>query len=242
MASHFGAIGMPFTDEESYMDGIRRIADAAEEQVELGDSLILTWKDSSGAALDIVLSQQEDGVSLECVAPRFDGGNTAALAVTGVVDDECAGCVTVGVEVHEGGEMAYPMIVAPARIAAERDKLTATIGTGAATARLGLLAEDVTVFADQEAMSADETLGKFSSESFIPTGMFGDSAPRVLCNGTVVAAERRLNTLFDTPFWVLRVHSYGGDYDLVCSTDDLPDGVRVGQIVSATAWVTADFG
>lgn len=243
MASHFSAIGMPFADEDTYLEGVQRIAEAAGEPEELSESqLLYSWRDDSGAAADVLVEVADGQMDLRCITPRFDAASQQRIAVSAIhPDDECPGCGIAGVELKdENGEMAYPMFLAPARMPAIAAELAVAQGKPR-TAHIGLLAEELGVFADEAAFRAgDGEEPGFAAESFIPMGMFGgDPEPRVLCNGTVVAHQIRRNTLFGTDFGVLTVRSLAAEYDVAYDLNDHPDPVTEGMIVSVTGWASA---
>lgn len=242
MASHFSALGIPFGDEDEYLQGVQRIADAAGAPEELPEGrLLYGWRDDSGAAADVLVSVAEGQLSLECVTPLLTATARQQVTVAGLHPDECPGCTVVKVELNDtDGQMAYPMIVSPARMPAIATELADNLGRPR-TARIGLLAEELDVYADAAAFNAAGEEPRFAPESFVPMGMFGDAQPRVLCNGVVAAQQTRRNSLFGNEFGVLRVRSLAADYDIAYDLSEHPGPVAAGMIVSVTGWATASL-
>lgn len=79
MASHFSAIGMPFTDKDTYLQGVQRIAEAAGEPEDLSEGrLLYSWRDDSGAAADVLVEVTDGQLGLRCATPRHDSESRSA--------------------------------------------------------------------------------------------------------------------------------------------------------------------
>ena len=249
--NHFTAMGLPVHEQEDLPRVIGTALRAASTEPLGSRRTAATWRDGSGSGLDVLLrtARWRGEPTVECATPQFAGTLRQTARVTSVLADECVGCTLIAVEVLQGSELVYPLVLAPARVAALRRRLDELAKTGdPVEASIVFVAEDIDVYPDEAAFGAaqDERAvaggdgrepARLGAESLIPTGLFGAApAPAALVNGTVTAARRVGNDAFGTAFWHLTVRTFGGEYDVLADPDDVAE-VPVGGVVAVQAWV-----
>lgn len=232
MGDHFSAMGLPAGTPEDFAATMDRAAAEAGDWTRAGrGTRRASWYDPSGAGLDFMVRRRFGLRREPCVTPQFAGGSAQTVVPTAVVPDpECTGCDLLHVEVHQNGEMAYPLLVAAARP-------HPTAFGEPTTAHLTLVAESV------ETDPADDPELPLADRAMLPIGQFTDPpTASVLATGYVTSAEIRRSRLFDVPFHHITMSGFCGNFDVVAAFGDLPDGARPGQRLRVEAWVCGRVG
>ncbi len=181
MSNHFTAMGLPVREREDLSRVIGSALRGAVVEPAGFRQTLAVWREH-GAGVDVLLRKARfrGEPTVECATPQFDGQSRQSVRVTGVMEDgDCAGCSVVTVEVLDGGEMLYPLAVAPARVAALRKWFGTLARSGEPVeASIVFVAEDIEVYADEAAFDATQGEPGFAAESLIPVGLFtGRAAP-----------------------------------------------------------------
>ncbi|GIG66688.1 hypothetical protein [Phytomonospora endophytica] len=227
MGDHFTAMGLPAGNGETFAATLARVFAEARDWTRSGrGTRTANWRDPSGAGVDLMVRSRFGRRREPCATPQFTGGGTQTVVPTAVVPDaECPGCDLLAIEVHEEGEMIYPLLVAASRPYAHR------LGEPS-TAHLTFVAESVETDPDP-----DDAF-PLADRALIPIGQFSDPpTASVLATGTVTSAEVRRTRLFGVPFHHITMAGLGGDFDVVAAHGDLPHGVRAGQRLRVEGWV-----
>lgn len=85
---------------------------------------------------------------------------------------------------------------------------------------------------------------KFAAESFIPSGLFGNSnepASTAIFTGRVVEAAVIPNEYAGSSFSWCKVKTLGGEIDVVTDLELLDKDIAVGSIISGSFWLSAKF-
>lgn len=247
MGSHLGAIGLPTAKDRfneavmAFMSRAEHLGASAEGRVE-----VYAYQDASGSRTTVTLEERR----VACLTPSFAPATRLGVRVGALADDACPYERPLMVEVlDDDGEELHPLAVAIEDLGA-RD---AAPPEGKGRLEAVALGEQVTLFADEAAYRASGT--PMAVTSLIPSGLFApgvvqpDSgepfqvAPRMLLSGTVEAAELRRHALFDLPFVVCRVASYGAEWSACLDPADLggaadPRVPEVGSIISGQFYVS----
>jgi hypothetical protein len=250
MSNHFTAVGLPVVERDDLSRVIGAALRTAVAEPVGGRRTLAVWREESGAQLDVLLQRPRwrGQPTVECATPQYVGTALQTVRVTGVVDDACAGCALATVDVLEGGELLYPLAVAPARVAALRGQLEKWAASGEPVpASLVLVAENIAVYPDKAAftaaMAGDDDVPGFAPESLVPVGLFGTDppAPAALMHGTVTTVRRAVSSAFGAAFWHLTVRTFGEEFDVVVAADEVAE-VEVGNVVAVQAWVCGRIG
>jgi len=252
MSNHFTAMGLPVREPEDLSRVIGTALRGAAVEPAGGRLTLAVWREEPGAGVDVLLrkARWRGEPTVECATPQFDGAGRQTVRVTSVVDDgECPGCALAMIEVLDGGQMLYPLAVAPARVVAVRPRLEELARSAEPiAASIVFVAEEIEVYADEAAFSAAQDTGGdfpgFATESLVPAGLFSGGerpASAALVHGVVTAARKVAGTTFDAPFWHLTVRTLGGEFDVVAGTEGVGE-VAMGNVVAVQAWVCGRIG
>lgn len=246
MGSHLGAIGLPSTENgfnesvTAIMSRAERLGATAEGRVE-----VYAYQDPSGSRATVTLEERR----VACLTPTFAPATALAVRIGSLADDACPYERPLMVELlDEGGEELLPLAVAIEDLGA-LDR----VPEGEGRLEVVALGEQITLYADEAAYRSSGT--PMAVASLIPSGLFAPGvvqpdrgepsqvAPRILMSGTVEAAELRRHSLFDLPFVVCRVASYGAEWTACLDPADLggaadPHVPEVGSIISGQFYVS----
>jgi hypothetical protein len=140
--------------------------------------------------------------------------------------------------VLEEGEMLYPIA---AELENVHEPIDGEIASGSDLLALTALAEEASVWDAEEAYDQVEESPKYASQSFVPSGLFGerpeDIEPRAFLTGTVKEAATLHNEVTGGPFVHAMVATYGATVDCVFSPGDLPNGLLPGNVVQGEFWL-----
>ena len=98
----------------------------------------------------------------------------------------------------------------------------------------------------EEFDNSQESIPKFASESFLPTGLFMPNGDRVtppeayaLFNGHVLETSTIINQLTNKKFHWAKINTLGGEIDIVADPEILEGELTIGGVVSGTFWLSA---
>lgn len=244
MGSHIEAIGIG--PKVAFADAIHAMLSRAGHVGSSPDGRLdlYSYEDASGSRATVTLEDRR----VVCFTPSAVPGARLTVSVGELAPDACPFERPLHVKVLDaGGAVLYPLAVA-------LDDLALTAPTmpkgGTATLELVALAESLDVFPDEAAYRASGT--PMAVESLIPSGLFAplevqppdfEVSARMLMSGIVRLAELRRHALFDHPFVVIRIATYGAEFVVCAAAKDLggaesPELPAVGSIVSGAYFLT----
>ena len=245
MPNHFTSIGFPIHDEASY----GRYAELAWESGSRQDTpggAYVRWRAGAGAELWLQLDEQERVTGM---TPHFTGRVRRRVAVTRVgrrpeespLDGGMHGWSNPSGDDPESGE--YPLVFD----LPDFDRVGALALPAMVEVQLAAFAHEVTVHESDEAFAAAQSMQPaFAPESFIPSGLFpvaeGDTAapPRAeaIFAGHVRESELRTNAVTGAAFRWARVHSYGGELDVVMDPELVSGDIPAGAVLHGSFWLS----
>lgn len=249
--SHFSAIGFSVETQDEYSWLIDKVLPLAVPHSTHDKLSYLRYTDPSGA--EIWLCGDNDTSQIVCATPCFLPTTTQKVGINTVVPIENGqfgdGTAHGWLNVHKYSEQNgwedgdYPIIIDLP------DYLNHQASSQILSAQLTLFAENVDIYANEDEFEySQEQQGlNFSSEFFSPSGMFVEEnnsatpSAQILAALTVVASEKRCNTLTDTEFYWCRVTTYGGEYEAVYPIDMFNELPKVGNIIFGNYWLTGRF-
>jgi len=244
MPNHFTSIGFPIHDESSY----RHYAELALEYGARFDTPgggYVRWRAGEGAELWV---QLDGGTRAVGMAPHFASRVRRRVAVTRVVrrPDESALEGALHAWANPAGDDPesgdYPFVFD----LPDFDRVAALALPATAELQLAAFAHQLEVHASDEAFDRSQASEmKFAPESFIPSGLFtpGEGAvepPRAeaIFAGHVRESALRTNPVSGLTFQWARVHTLGGELDLVADPELAPAGIPVGGVVHGSFWLS----
>lgn len=242
MPSHFSSIGMPVESEEDLLELAERAAEDA-TPLDAGDGTYLRWSSPGGAEVWLQIDADNQLIGMQ---PHFAGRSAVRVRLTNrltrskdtALDGAFHGWADPGGDGPEGGW--YPFVFDAPDYQLHRDiRLPATLEV-----QIAAFAHEVSVFDSEDAFEASQEEGpKFSSESFIPSGLFssaGEGAPeaRAIFTGRILWADVRTNELTGGRFYWALVKTLGGDFDVVIDPELLEAIPPMGGILSGSFWLS----
>jgi hypothetical protein len=250
MSSNFACISLDLADQDDLSGVLRSAAESATVLGEREGKRVLRWQDDDGARVVLVL---EGGRNIVSVTPSFASEPGAELATLTQASEECWTAA-----VMEDGQQVTAL-AADLEQSALGDPASGAGGRVAVVA----LGREVEVLADEPAFVASsasllepdrEDHGdppdhyvekgwpwppRMAAESFIPTGMFGESpaTPWARLNGTVLHSRTCRNSLTGGIFHVARVRTSGFEADVCLAAADHPQPPAPGAIVAGTVYL-----
>lgn len=240
MASHFDCIGIPVKDRASFDKIVQEFARKGEaERFPSGYSFV-RWQDSSGAGLAIHMLDN----AVQCVTPFFRGRtHLRARPTQWISDGGCRYCDILMLEnLDENQEMQYPLAIQVDSIEGVRPSLK--LGS-AIEFQVAGFAEAIEAWVSRDDYYGSQSHQKFKlgAEFFIPTGTFSLSkqgrpiSARASIHGTVLSVHSLVNSETGVGFRHLTLRSYGGNYDIVTTSQSLARTPEPGWIVRADCWM-----
>ncbi|KQO60333.1 hypothetical protein [Curtobacterium sp. Leaf261] len=238
MASTLSCIGLGAATREQFGELIARIGAASDASTTVDGVTVHRWRDASGAEVSLALDQDNE---LAEIVPTLDVTSVPRLPVAHLGDLGRGPAPLCHAAVFEDGEQ----VTALAFDTAQSWDLGIRTIAPRFDAHVVALGVAMTAYADEADFLAASSSGasaaaRFAPESFIPSGMFGNtpSAQSVL-SGTVLSAERRTNTLSGQDFIVVEVRTVGFTAAVCLPIDDFPELPTVGGILSGGSHMTA---
>lgn len=246
MASTFSCIGLGVESREAFGELVARLGAASEVTSTNGGITVHHWVDPSGAMVGLAIDERNDLAEL---FPTLDPAGAF-------------GVPSPGSEPRPGatlGSLAFPHApIVTAAVLADGEQVSALGFASEGWWRLSALphspAEPVSAhvvalgtamvaYPDAAAFAASQGPSpRLADESFIPGGLFA-SPPTAdaLLTGTVLAAERRTNTLTGQDFVVAGVRTVGFTATVCLPGSDHPELPVVGGILSGGTVMTASL-
>lgn len=207
----------------------------------------LVWEAGQGSEVWFQFDMEAN--TIKHTTPAFKGETSIAIAVTNAVEEEQAtpldgllqGWVNPQGNNPENGD--YPMVFTWLDKGLHPPMEYPQIHTFQITA----FAHELMAYPDDDAFSAATERGgstddddgikvSFAAESFIPMGMFVENGnppnPTAMFTGRVLEVTQLTSPLDDKPFFWMRVKTFGGEYDVVASSDAIEGEPVTGGIVS----------
>lgn len=237
MASHFTTIGLPVGSVEDLAALVDRIAPSCRE-LPARRGRYLHWRDPSGAELWLQLSRDDE---LLGVHPHFDGATRTRVGLTSRVAGENAleggfhGWANPEADDVEAGD--YPFVFDAPGFGQHGDARI----PGVAEVQLSAFAHELEVFESVAAFEAAAPEGevRFASQSFVPSGLFGE-APEATAvfTGIVRRADRRTNEQTGRPFYWAEVDTLGVRVDVVVDPALVTTPPAPGHVVQGSFWLS----
>ncbi len=233
MSSHFDCLGLNGDDDRAFDETLRAAWDPAEAVWAADDdSLALyRWQDGDGGQLWYELEQEE----LANVTPAWASALVHSFGLERLDRGEANEWLAHGwLNPRETGDDGdVPLVVEIVNGPAVADL------AGVVSLSLTAFAEEVQLCADEDEFKAlfQEKLGKdaaISEESLFPDW---DKQPRAQINGRVISARRCRCSLSGRDYYHCQLASYGGHFDAVYASADLPRLPQPGEIISGDYWL-----
>lgn len=244
MASHFSTIGLAIDSEEALFDLAQQIGPEA-EAIETPAGLYFRWQDESGA--ELWLQTDTSGQNFLGVNPHFQGLSQVRVGLTERISGPdytpLDGSFQAWAEPTDNPPTSgtYPFIFDTPDFRTHDDDAL----PGIVTVQIAAFAYEVEFFAEEAAFHASQTGEvKFSTQSFIPIGLFHDegsesaASATAFFTGIVRVAEERTNTLTDRTFYWALVETLGGTFDVVIDPQLLPELPSPGGVISGSFWLS----
>jgi hypothetical protein len=252
MTSNLDCVGLGVADGDALSTLVQQVWPAMEEKGMAGGATSLRWTDPSGARLSVGVTAEGE---LADLVPSYAGVPGVRLSGLTLADDH--GTATADV-VDAEGELCT-------RLACDLEQWRALVGAAESAAGLATvtaLGLDVTVHADEAAFAASDAsvMGdpaaprpddldpgspwplRQAAESFLPYGLFGDTAhPHAGVAGRVARSETRVVEQTGQTFHAVRLSSLGMELDLCLAATDHPTPPTPGNIVHGTVYLVASL-
>ncbi|WP_294231585.1 hypothetical protein [Prosthecobacter sp.] len=240
MPSHFSSLGMPVES----MDDVYRLAqsvDAQTQTIPSQDGSYLYWSSNSGAQLWLQVTPKREFAGMN---PHFSGPARMKVRLTAYIPSTTPSAMDGSFHgwadpTDDGAEGAYPFVFdAPDASAHRNRKLPEVVDV-----QLAAFAHELSAYDNPEAYDAAQSSKelKLASESFIPSGLFGDgegSKALGMMTGTILATERKTNELTGKTFWWALVQSLGGQFDVVADDELVSAPLVVGGVLQGSFWLS----
>ncbi|HRJ53066.1 MAG TPA: hypothetical protein PLE99_09875 [Candidatus Thiothrix moscowensis] len=248
--NHFTAIGVPVYAMEDASNLFRFLLESATPlKSTIPDHFYCVWEAGQGS--EVWFHCDEAANAITQTTPAFRGKTQLLIGITEAVGQEketpleglLQGWVNPQGNDPDSGD--YPMVFTWLDKGLHLPLEYPQIHTFQITA----FAHELTGYPGEAAFSAsqpssgdpDEIKVSIGSESFIPTGMFveeGDTPrPIAMFNGRVLDMKELTSPLDDESFYWLRVRTFGGEYDVVVSSDVIEGELAIDGIVSGSFWL-----
>ncbi|WGU95784.1 hypothetical protein QJQ58_05820 [Paenibacillus dendritiformis] len=242
MANPMTSIGFPVKSREDF----EQIAGVAIEHgtlLEADQGQYIYFEAGNGIELWLQVNQENEIIGLN---PHFAGTSRLEVGLTTIIDRETDsvldGACHAWMEPDESLESGtcpfvfdmpnlglFGQVEVPQRISIQ---LTA-------------FSHEVNVYDNEEEYSqSQEGEVKFAAESFIPSGLFGNSnepASTAIFTGRVVEASLIQNEYTGSSFSWCKAKTLGGEIDVVTDLEQLDKDIAVGSIISGSFWLSAKF-
>ncbi len=244
MPSHMSTIGFPIQGREDF-------ATLARQTIELGESVAspggsyCVWAPGEGTELWVQRDEQDNLIGLN---PHFSGKAHMQVGLTrrinrpgdSALDGAFYGWAGALAENPASGK--YPFVFdAPDYRRHDALQLPRVV-----TVQLAAFAYNLTAFDNEEAMySGKSRIGQMAAESCIPSGTFTPDGKtidppkaEVILYGRVLETARLTNPFTQQAFYWARVHTLGGEVDVVADPVVVKGTIVAGGIIGGTCWVS----
>ena len=240
MPNHFLAIGFAVRDQDELDELATRVIEHG-ETVRVGPGEYHRWAPGGGPEVWV----QVAGGEVIGLTPHFNGSSALRVGIVGRVflpdDSTLEGHLYAWANPPADGPLDggdYPFVFAVPDYRALDGMRVPT----AARVQVAAFAHELELYATEEAyLAAQDPEMVFAPESFIPAGMFGEEGeepePLALINGTVLAAERRVNPAGEG-FWWIHLRTLGGEVEVVAEEELVAEPPVVGGVASGEFYLT----
>lgn len=240
MVNHMTSIGFNVSNEQDF-DEVMQLACTENNRIKVQEGYYFALKDVSGSQLWAQVNKNNECIGMN---PHFSGKSNMYTLLNNSVDRPESildGAIHAWAEpegtIEEAGlfpfvfdlpnSNMYPHIVLPQLL---------HIQLAAFTHELDVYKNEEEYFAQQEGEM------KFAAQSFIPTGLFGESgAPpqaTAMFTGNVLETQRLQNATTGEFFnWSL-IETLGGTIDMVTDEQLILQSIEVGSIVKGSFWLS----
>ncbi|BFH54186.1 hypothetical protein PMJ6TS7_42010 [Paenibacillus melissococcoides] len=242
MANHMTSIGFPVHSREDF----EQIADVAIEKgtlLEAQQGQYIYFDAGNGIELWLQVNQENEIIGLN---PHFAGNSRVEIGLTALIvretDSVLDGACHAWMEPDESLESGCcPLVFDMPNLG--------LFGEVAVPQRINIqltaFSHEVSVYdSEEEYMESQEGEVKFAAESFIPSGLFGNSgepASTAMFTGRVVEASLIQNEYTGGSFSWCKVKTLGGEIDVVTDLELLDKDIAAGSIISGSFWLSAKF-
>ena len=239
MPSNLSSVGFPIATGEDFRLLAERVFQEGEEHRASRGSYHLLAP-GGGAELWLQTTKRQ----MLGLNPHFSGPSRIEVGVAGRRDGDTPmeGVLSVWAspETAEPESGTYPFVVD----VPDWDLGARRLKAGdRATLQVAAFAHELEIFDDAAAYdSAQTTEPRFATESFVPTGMFGDEGEHpqatALFSGVVLDHNRATNPATGADFYTLQVRTLGGEYDVVADPELVHRAPAVDSVVRVSAWLS----
>lgn len=244
MPSHFSTIGMPV----SSMEDINNLAKAVAlqtKQLPSVDGTYLQWRSACGAELWLQIDVNREYAGIN---PHFHGPARMRVGLTAYMPSETPSVLdgsfhgwSEPAKQEDSEEMSgtYPFVFDAPDSSVHRNLTLPKI----VDVQIAAFAHEIALFENEAAFYASHTEDslKMSSESFIPSGLFGEregTKALGLFVGKILAVEHKTNSLTQVSYWWVLVQTLGGQFDVVIDPALLDSPPVVGGLVQGSFWLS----
>jgi len=240
MASHYSSIGFLFRSEAEFQRATAELAARPGERIETKQGAYLRCASASGAELWLQVNKRGDLIGAH---PHYRGGGAVAVKVMRRVrnDDDTVldGAFHAWANPQPDLEGDYPFVFDCANFR----ELAAVALPAAGSVQIAAFAHEISWHESPEEYAASQTGEiKFASQSFIPTGTFGEKGhpptAHATFTGHVLRAERKRNELSGGEFIAALVDTLGGTFDVVIDPQLLARVPEAGHVLSGSFYLS----
>ncbi len=247
MASNYSAIGIPDDSNESLQQFIQQVLESGDVDVnDTPEGKYYIWQENSGGQAWLQVTHDNE---LLGVAPAFIGQSQLTARISRFIqseqDNDLEGAIYAWANPQDDSEDSgdYPFLCDVVNAGAVNEaNLPITL-----TLNVSAFAHELTLFADeQEFKQAQQQQDAiFSSQSFIPTGLFNDeqypdAPPKPLAYfiGHIVDHKLCRHPLTNNQYYWMLVKTLGGTIDVVSATELIEEPINNGGIISGRFWLS----
>ena len=235
MASHFEAIGIKIDSMEEMEDLFSKCLEYGIE-TDTKSGKYFFWDMGNGAELWGQLdSDNEAGMN-----PHFSGTSSFNAILESEIKDE-ERPVMDGSVYCQSVEGQYPFVADIPDMKVHNITYPKTCNI-----QLSAFAHNIDIYESEEDYDKKNTSEpKFAMEHFIPTGLFADegqpATAHAMFGGIIKTAEKRKNPVTGLEFYHALVKTFGGEIDVVISSDLIENGTTLEKdyILTGYFWLSA---
>jgi hypothetical protein len=240
MASHYSSIGFLFRSEGEFQRATAELAAKPGQRIETRQGTYLRCASESGAELWLQVNKRGELIGAH---PHYHGDGAVAVNVMRRVrngdDTALDGAFHAWANPRDDIYGDYPFVFDCANFR----ELSAIALPAIGSVQITAFAHEISWHESPEQYAASQTEEiKFASQSFIPTGSFGEKGqtPTALAmfTGHVLRAERKRNELGGGDFIAALVETLGGTYDVVVDPQLLARVPEAGNVLSGSFYLS----
>ena len=244
MPSHLSSLGFPIHTEDDFRHLALQAIESG-EPIQADPGTYIRWRAGAGAEVWVQMSQNQTIMGLN---PHFTGDTVRRVGLTGRItrpddspfDGGFYGWAAPQTDDPESGN--YPFVFdTPDYLLYQAVKLPTILDI-----QLAAFAHEVSVYPNEAAYDAAQDSDiKFAPESFIPSGLFTseEQAPpapqaHAMFTGRVLQASVVTNAITSALFYTAKVHTLGGDVDVVMDPELVDGPPTKGGILTGSFWLS----